>query len=82
MRVKGNDSIILLILLLIGAIFGSLIGELLSDVAPVLNFGKSIGVDPFVVDLNVIVITFGFKLSLNLAGILGLIIAFIVYKKL
>jgi len=82
MRVKGNDNLVLLILLLIGAIFGSLIGELLSDVAPVLNYGKSIGVDPFVVDLNVIELTFGLRLSLNLSGIIGLIIAFVLYKKL
>ncbi|HSN67492.1 MAG TPA: DUF4321 domain-containing protein [Fusibacter sp.] len=82
MRVKSNDSLVLLVLLLIGAIFGSLIGAALGDTVPILNFGKSIGVNPFVVDLNIIVITFGFKLSLNIAGIIGIVIAFIVYKKL
>jgi len=82
MRVKSNDSIVLLVLILVGAIFGSLIGAALGDVLPILNFGKSIGVDPFVVDLNVVIITFGFKLSLNLAGIIGIVTAFIIYKKL
>lgn len=82
MRVKSNESIILLVLLLIGAIFGSLIGSAFGDVIPLLNYGKTIGVDPFVVDLNVVVLTFGLKLSLNLAGIIGIIIAFVVYKKL
>lgn len=82
MRVKGNDHLVLLVLLLIGAIFGSLLGAALGDVIPVLNFGKSIGVDPFLVDLNVILITFGFKLHLNVAGIIGIIAAFIIYKKL
>lgn len=82
MRVKSNESIILLVLLLIGAIFGSLIGSAFGDAIPLLNYGKTIGVDPFVVDLNVIVLTFGLKLSLNLAGIIGIIIAFVVYKKL
>ncbi len=82
MRVKSNDSVVLLVLLLIGAIFGSLIGAALGDMVPILNFGKSIGVEPFVVDLNIIVITFGFKLGLNIAGIIGIVIAFIVYKKL
>ncbi|HAS73316.1 MAG TPA: DUF4321 domain-containing protein [Clostridiales bacterium UBA8960] len=82
MRVKGNDHLVLLVLLLIGAIFGSLLGAALGDAIPVLNFGKSIGVDPFLVDLNVILITFGFKLNLNVAGIIGIVTAFIIYKRL
>lgn len=82
MRVKNGDTIVLLVLLLVGAIFGSLIGSALGSLVPILNYGQSIGMDPFVLDLNVIVITFGFKLSLNLAGIIGITIAFIIYKKL
>lgn len=81
MRANGN-RMILLIVLLVGAIFGSIIGNALSDVFPILNFGKSIGVKPFVVDLNAIVFTFGLTLSLNVAGILGIIIAFWVYRRL
>jgi hypothetical protein len=82
MRGKGGERLILLVLLLIGAIFGSLIGSALGDTFPILNYGKSIGVDPFVVDLNIIVMTFGLTLSLNLSGIIGIIIAFVVYRKL
>lgn len=82
MRVKNGDTIVLLVLLLVGAIFGSIIGSALGDLVPILNYGKSIGMDPFVLDLNVIVITFGFQLSLNLAGIIGIIIAFVIFKKL
>lgn len=82
MRVKSNENLVLLVLLLIGGIFGSLIGDALGSIVPILNYGKSIGVDPFVLDLNVIVITFGFKLSMNIAGILGIVIAFIIFKKL
>lgn len=81
MRANGN-RMILLIVLLVGAIFGSIIGNALNDVFPILNFGKSIGVEPFVVDLNAIVFTFGLTLSLNVAGILGIIIAFWVYRRL
>ncbi len=82
MRVKGNDGLILLVLLLIGAIFGSLIGMVLGGYLPILNYGHSIGVDPFVVDLNVIIITFGMTIRLNLSSILGIIIAFVIFKKL
>lgn len=82
MRVKSKDNLILLVLLLMGAIIGSLIGDALGSYAPLLNYGKTIGVDPFVVDLNVIVITFGLKLSLNISGIIGIVIAFVVFRKL
>lgn len=82
MRVKSNNGLVLLVLLLVGAIFGSLIGSAFSDMLPILNYGQSIGVDPFVVDLSAIVITFGLKLSLNVAGVIGIVIAFVVYKKL
>lgn len=82
MRVKSNDGIILLLLILTGAIIGSIIGAALGDTLPILNFGKSIGVEPFVVDLSVVTFTFGFKLTLNLSGIIGIVLAFILYRKL
>ncbi|MDN5352538.1 MAG: hypothetical protein PWQ12_1459 [Clostridiales bacterium] len=82
MRGKSNDRLVLLVLILVGAIFGSLIGSAFGGALPILNYGKTIGVDPFVVDLNVIVLTFGLKLSLNLAGIIGIIIAFFIYRRL
>ena len=82
MRVNNNGGFILLVLLLIGAIFGSLIGTALSGFAPILAYGKEIGVDPFIVDLSIITLTFGLKLSLNLSGILGLFLAFLIYRKL
>lgn len=82
MRVKSNDSLVLLVLLLIGAIFGSLIGAALGDTVPILNFGKSIGVDPFVVDLNIIVITIPIMPAILRLSLKPNVIAFIVYKKL
>lgn len=82
MRAKSNDRLVLLVLILVGAILGSLIGKALGGTFPVLKYGESIGVDPFVVDLGVVVITFGFKLALNLAGIIGIILAFLLYRRL
>ena len=82
MRVKNNDGIVLMFLLLVGAILGSIIGAALGDMITLLNYGKTIGVDPFVVDLNVIVLTFGLRFSLNLSSIIGIIIAFFIFKKL
>ncbi|MBF4694862.1 DUF4321 domain-containing protein [Fusibacter ferrireducens] len=82
MRVKSNDGLILLLLILTGAIIGSIIGAALGDVFPILNFGKSIGVDPFLLDLSVVKLTFGFELILNVSGIIGIVLAFVLYRKL
>lgn len=82
MRVKSKDGLVLLLLILTGAIIGSIIGAAFGHLMPILNYGKSIGVDPFLVDLNVITLTFGLRLSLNVSGIIGIIVAFILYRKL
>ncbi len=82
MRVKSNDGFVLLLLLLVGAIIGSIIGAALGDLVPILNYGKSVGVDPFLLDLSVVNITFGFKLTLNVSGIIGIVLAFVLYRKL
>ncbi|HHY11404.1 MAG TPA: DUF4321 domain-containing protein [Firmicutes bacterium] len=67
------------IALLAGAIVGSVIGEVLSDVAPILARGFSVGLQPpFNLDLNVVSLTLGFSIRLNLAGaILVLILVLI-----
>ncbi|HHW18818.1 MAG TPA: DUF4321 domain-containing protein [Firmicutes bacterium] len=58
-----------IIVLVAGAVAGSIIGEVLSSVAPVLARGFTVGLQPpFVLDLNVVSLTFGFTLHLNLAG--------------
>ncbi|MBS7526838.1 DUF4321 domain-containing protein [Fusibacter paucivorans] len=82
MRVQNSGGLALLVLLLIGAIFGSIIGAALGGILPILAYGKTIGVDPFVVDLSILQMTFGLKLSLNLSGIIGLFLAFVIYRKL
>jgi hypothetical protein len=82
MRVQNSGGLALLVLLLIGAIFGSIIGSALGGILPILAYGKTIGVDPFVVDLSILQLTFGLKLSLNLSGIIGLFLAFVIYRKL
>ncbi|HAF66925.1 MAG TPA: DUF4321 domain-containing protein [Clostridiales bacterium UBA9857] len=66
---RQSRTWVLFIALLAGAIVGSVIGEVLSDVAPILSRGFSIGLQPpFHLDLNVVSLTFGFNIRLNLAG--------------
>ena len=48
------------------------------SVVLILNYGKTFGLtSPVVLDLNVLVLTFGFTVRFNLAGIIGIIIAFL-----
>lgn len=66
---KQTRILILIVALTAGAIVGSIVGVALENVAPVLAKGFTVGVQPpFVLDLNVISLTFGFTLHLNLMG--------------
>ncbi|WP_312811366.1 DUF4321 domain-containing protein [Sedimentibacter sp.] len=78
---KGN-SVYLILLLLTSVIIGTILGRAFSEYLPVLNYGESIGFGPATLDLSIFTITFGFNASLTVAGIIGIIIAIIVYKKL
>ncbi len=78
MRAKEKNTVVLLIILLIGLVIGGVLG----DVFDVLNYGKSIGFDPVLIDLSVIKLTIGLKMSINLASILGLCVAILVFRRL
>ena len=67
-----------------GIILGGYLGELALNV-PALKFlaaGKELGLTtPFVLNLDIIKLTLGFTVKLNIAGILGFVIALIIIKK-
>ncbi len=67
-------------MILLGGILGGYVGELLGLVVPsgflhdLFMKGFSLGFDsPIILDLRVIVLTFGFKIFLNLFGVVGMI---------
>ena len=71
-------------IIFMGIVLGIYLGELALKVSwlKFLAFGKDIGLtNPLTLDLGFINITFGFMCKLNLAGILGFVIAFFVIKK-
>ncbi len=76
---KGN--LVLVLVILAGSIFGKIIGGALSKYIPILNYGESIGFGPTSIDLNILSFTLGFKASMTVAGIIGIIIAIFVYRK-
>ena len=82
---RYSGSLPLILLLLAGLVIGGFIGEWLSAYPSFsfLNYGKTFGLtSPVVLDLNVLVLTFGFTVRFNLVGIIGIIIAFFIYRRL
>ncbi len=67
-----------------GIIIGGFLGTLASSVPALsfLSYGKSLGLTaPIKLDLSIIELTFGFMMNLNIASIIGLVIALIIVKK-
>lgn len=74
---------ILVILLVLGGIIGSFLGSLLGDQLPILNEKfLPIGLDTTTIDLIVVSITFGVIVKLNMASLIGFIIALIIYFRI
>ncbi len=74
---------ILLLLLMTGIVLGGFIGNMASGVRGLswLNYGQSFGLmDPVVLDLGILVITFGLSIRVTMASIIGVVIALIAYR--
>ena len=75
----------LLLLVLAGIVLGGFIGELTSNVSFLswLGYGQSFGLsDPLVLNLGILVLTFGLKIKITIAGISGILIAILIYRLL
>lgn len=75
----------LLLLLLSGIVLGGFLGSLAEGIAWLswLNFGQAFGLNtPLVLDLGVLVITFGLSIKITMASIIGVAIALIIYRYL
>ncbi len=68
-----------------GLVLGGFIGTIFENIpyCSWLNYGKTFGLDqPVVLNLDIIVLSFSFSLKFTISGIIGMIIAIFVYKKL
>ena len=85
MSLRDKNIWILLVFILSGLVIGGLLGDVASKVSGLnwLSYGQSFGLaQPVVLDLNIINITFGFGLKINIASIVGIVIAIFIYKKI
>ncbi len=74
---KNNWACFLLILA--GIVIGGFIGNLFPSTW--LNYGQTFGlINPFVLDLGIMTITFALTIKITIASILGIVIALIIYR--
>ena len=73
MAVKDRGKFISIIFILAGLVIGGLIGNLTSNIDGLswLSYGEEFGLrDPIVLDLNVLTLTLGLTIKINIASII------------
>jgi len=79
-----KNSWVCVLFILAGLVIGGLLGQLAQSVDFLwwLSYGQEFGLSsPLVLDINVLKITFGLTVKINVASIIGMIIAIIIYRK-
>lgn len=84
MAMKEKNIWILILFLLCGIVVGGLLGDLAAkvDFLSWLAYGEEFGLStPIELNLNVIKLTFGLMFKINIASIIGIVLAIFIYKK-
>ncbi|MFZ5942745.1 MAG: DUF4321 domain-containing protein [Bacillota bacterium] len=83
MRSGFKSPWLLVILLVIGGLIGTLLGQTLGGYLPILKTGfQPIGLAPTSINLVVLTITFGLIININVASIIGFLLALFIYFRL
>ena len=80
---KNKNVWVLLILLLTGVVLGGFIGNVTEGIPALswLSFGESFGLNtPLVLDFGILVVTFGLSIRITMAGIIGVVLALLLYR--
>ncbi|MCI8401225.1 MAG: DUF4321 domain-containing protein [Lachnospiraceae bacterium] len=80
---KGKNNWTLFILILAGIVLGGFLGNLAESVSWLgwLNYGQTFGLqNPVILELGILVLTFGLTIKITIAGIIGIIIGILVYR--
>ena len=80
---KNKNVWVLLILLLTGVVLGGFIGNVTEGIPALswLSFGESFGLNtPLVLDFGILVVTFCLSIRITMAGIIGVVLALLVYR--
>ena len=82
-RAGSKNSWALFLLILAGIVLGGFIGMLAQDTGAFswLSYGQTFGLDePVVLNLGILVITFGLSVKITIASIIGMVLAIIIYR--
>ena len=82
MRSAGKNYWALALMMLAGIVLGSFIATLTDSISWLswLSFGQTFGFqNPIILDLGVIVLTFGLTIKISIARIIGIVIAACIY---
>ena len=85
MATRDKNIWVLLVFILSGLVIGGLLGKLASSVPWLwwLSFEQEFGLEkPLVLDLSILKLTFGLMFKINVASIIGMILAVFIYKKI
>ena len=84
MKKAGSKYVwVLLLLMLAGIVLGSFVATMTQSIPGFswLSYGQTFGIsNPIVLNLGVIVITFGLTIQISIASILGLFLATLIYR--
>ena len=84
MAVKDRGRVVSILFILAGLVIGGLLGNFASGISGLgwLAYGEEFGLMSLIVlDLNVLTLTLGLTIRINIASIIGVIIALIIYRK-
>ncbi len=84
MRRAGSKNVwVLIILMLAGIVLGGFIASLTEGMSGLswLSYGQTFGLDsPIILNLGILIITFGLNIKITIASILGLLLAALIYR--
>ena len=79
----GKNNWTLFLFILAGIVIGGFISELTAGISWLswLGYGNTFGLDaPIILNLGVLVITFGLTIKITIGSIVGIIIAILIYR--
>lgn len=81
----SKNSWALFLLILSGIVLGGFIGSLTAGIPALswLDYGQVFGLaEPVVLNLGILVLTFGLTIKISIASIVGIVLAIIIYRVL
>jgi len=85
MATRDKNIWILMLFILSGLVIGGLLGNLAGQVDFLwwLSYGESFGLtEPLELNLSILQISFKFIFQINIASIIGLLVALLIYRKI